>query len=60
MLRIHGDALRARRRQLAEKRAAEASVKMVIPLVLFLLPAFFTVVLGPAVLSLVANVVGKP
>jgi tight adherence protein C len=60
VLRIHGDALRARRRQAAEKRAAEASVKMIIPLVLFLLPAFFTVVLGPAVLSLVANVVGQP
>jgi tight adherence protein C len=55
VLRIHGDALRARRRQLAEKRAAEASVKMVIPLVLFLLPAFFAVVLGPAVLSMVGE-----
>lgn len=52
VLRIHGEALRTRRKQLAEKKAAEASVKMVIPLVLFLLPAFFAVVLGPAALSM--------
>ncbi len=55
VLRIHGETLRARRRQAAEKKAAEASVKMLVPLVMFLLPAFFTVVLGPAVLGLVAN-----
>lgn len=58
VLRIHGDALRTRRKQGAEKKAAEASVKMIIPLVLFLLPAFFAVVLGPAILSLVAGVGG--
>jgi tight adherence protein C len=53
VLRIHGEALRARRKQKAEKKAAEASVKMIIPLVLFLLPAFFAVVLGPAVVGIV-------
>jgi tight adherence protein C len=51
VLRIHGEALRTRRRQLAEKRAAEAAVKMIIPLVLCMLPAFFTVVLGPAAIG---------
>ena len=55
VLRIHGESLRSRRKQLAEKRAAQASVKMMIPLVTFLLPAFFIVVLGPAVLSMMAN-----
>ncbi|GJG85658.1 hypothetical protein tb265_08390 [Gemmatimonadetes bacterium T265] len=55
VLRIHGESLRSRRRQLAEKRAAQASVKMMIPLVTFLLPAFFIIVLGPAVLSMIAN-----
>jgi hypothetical protein len=58
VLRIHGDTLRQRRKQNAEKRAAEASVKMIIPLVLFLLPAFFAVVLGPAVVSYVTSGVG--
>lgn len=58
VLRIHGETLRSRRKQAAEKKAAEASVKMIIPLVLFMLPAFFTVVLGPAVLSLMSNMGG--
>lgn len=58
VLRIHGEALRSRRKQQAEKKAAEASVKMIIPLVLFMLPAFFTVVLGPAVLSLMSQMGG--
>ena len=55
VLRIHGESLRSRRKQLAEKRAAQASVKMMIPLVTFLLPAFFIVVLGPAVLSMMTS-----
>ncbi|MDQ6926521.1 MAG: type II secretion system F family protein [Candidatus Eremiobacteraeota bacterium] len=55
VLRIHGESLRTRRKQLAEKRAAQASVKMMIPLVTFLLPAFFIIVLGPAVLSMLAS-----
>jgi tight adherence protein C len=54
VLRVHADSLREKRKQLAEKRAAEASVKMVLPLVVFLLPAFFAVVLGPAVLSMIS------
>ena len=47
------------RKQQAEKRAAEASVKMIIPLVLFLLPAFFSVVLGPAILGLARDAGGS-
>ncbi len=52
VLRMHSEALRQRRRQLAEKRAAESSVKMMFPLVALLLPAFFIVVLGPAALTM--------
>lgn len=55
VLRVQAEALRTRRRQQAEARAAEASVKMVFPLVVLLLPAFFAVVLGPAVLSMMAS-----
>jgi tight adherence protein C len=51
VLRIHGEALRTRRRQNAEKKAAEASVKMIIPLVACMLPAFFIIVLGPAAIG---------
>jgi tight adherence protein C len=52
VLRIHAEGLRVKRRQHAAARAAEASVKMILPLVTLLLPAFFAVVLGPAALSL--------
>lgn len=51
-LRIQADALRGRRMQVAEERAAAASVKMTIPLVLCIAPALFVVLLGPAVVSI--------
>lgn len=44
--------MRTRRRQSAEERANKVGVKLVFPLVLCLFPAFFVVVLGPAVLSI--------
>jgi tight adherence protein C len=49
-LRVHSDSLRTRRRQQAEEAAAKLSVKMLIPLVLFVFPAIFVVVIGPAFL----------
>lgn len=50
-LRIQADQLRTRRRQYAEERAAKASVKLVLPLVLCLFPAFYILTLGPAMLQ---------
>jgi len=44
--------MRTRRRQSAEERANKVGVKLVFPLVLCLFPAFFVVVLGPALLSI--------
>ena len=58
ILRIYSESLRRKRRQLAEKRAAEASIKMIIPLALFMLPALFALVLGPAAMSLAATMKG--
>jgi len=49
-LRVHADTTRLRRRQRAEELAARASVKMVFPLVFFIFPAMFAVILGPALL----------
>jgi tight adherence protein C len=46
------DGLRLKRRQLAEERAAKTSVKMIFPLVLFVFPCIFIVLLGPAILSI--------
>jgi len=49
-LRLHADLLRTRRRQRAEERAAKANVKLLIPLVLCLFPAFYILTLGPSML----------
>ena len=58
ILRVYSEALRRKRRQMAEKRAAEASIKMIIPLALFMLPALFALILGPAAMSLARTMRG--
>lgn len=52
-LRTHADTSRIKRRQNAEERAGKIGVKLVFPLVLFLFPALYIVILGPAVISFV-------
>lgn len=52
VLRINAESLRVRRRQAAEKRAAEAALKMIFPLALFLLPALMVVIVGPALIEI--------
>lgn len=49
-LRVHSDTLRTKRVQEVEEKAAKLSVKLLFPLVLFIFPALFVVVLGPAVI----------
>jgi tight adherence protein C len=51
-LRVHADGMRIRRMQRAEERAAMVGVKMTIPLILFILPALVSVLLGPAMVSI--------
>lgn len=48
VLRIQSDQMRIKRRQLAEKKAQEAPVKMVIPMVFLIFPSLLLVLLGPA------------
>jgi len=52
-LRVHADNLRTKRRQRAEEQAAKTSVKMVPVLVFFIFPALLLVILGPAAITMV-------
>jgi tight adherence protein C len=52
-LRTHADTSRTKRRQNAEERAGKLGVKLVFPLVLFLFPALYIVILGPAVITFI-------
>ena len=49
LLRIQGDTQRAKRFSMAEKLANEAPVKIIIPVVLFILPAVFIILMGPLI-----------
>ena len=51
-LRVHSASLRTARRQRAEEQAAKTTVKMIIPLVLFVLPSLIFVTVGPAIIQL--------
>jgi tight adherence protein C len=51
-LRVYSDDLRTKRRQRAEEAAAKVSVKMVPVLVFFIFPALMIVALGPAVITI--------
>jgi tight adherence protein C len=51
VLRVNAETLRRKRKQYAEKKAAQAALKMMGPLLLFLLPALFVVILGPAAIN---------
>lgn len=57
-LRASSDALRTRRRLRAEEAAQKATIKILFPLVLLILPSMLMVIMGPAVLQIV-NTLGK-
>ena len=58
VLRVAAETLRRKRRQTAEKKAKQAPLKMTFPLVLFILPALFIVIMGPALVQVI-NEFGK-
>ena len=55
VLRSQSDFLRVRRRQKAEETAAKMTIKMMIPMALFIFPCIMAVTLGPPVLKLVST-----
>ncbi len=54
-LRVQSDAMRVKRRQIAEEKAAKTAVKMIFPLVLFIFPGIFVVLVGPAAINMYRN-----
>jgi tight adherence protein C len=52
-LRTQSDSMRIRRRQLAEEKAAKTAVKLIFPLVLFIFPGIFVILVGPAAITMV-------
>lgn len=52
-LRVQSDSMRTRRKQLAEEKAAKTAVKLIFPLVLFIFPGIFVVLVGPAGITMV-------
>jgi tight adherence protein C len=54
-LRVHSDSMRTRRRQIAEEKATKTAVKLIVPLVLFIFPAIFVVLVGPAAINISRN-----
>ena len=54
-LRIHADAMRVKRRQIAEETAAKSGVKLIFPLILFIFPAILIVLAGPAAIRIMTQ-----
>jgi tight adherence protein C len=50
-LRSQADSLRTRIRQKAEEQAARSGIKLLFPLVLFILPALIMILMGPGLIS---------
>jgi tight adherence protein C len=55
VLRVSSETLRRKRRQSAERKAATAPLKMIVPMAIFIFPALFVVILGPAVITIVGG-----
>jgi tight adherence protein C len=51
-LRVHSESMREKRHQMAEEIAAKLPVKLVFPLVFFIFPSLFVVLLGPAAITI--------
>jgi tight adherence protein C len=57
-LKVYSDALRTRRRLRAEAAVGKAGIKMLFPIVLFILPVLFVITLVPGMLSVLRDLRG--
>ena len=55
-LRVQSDSMRTRRKQIAEEKAAKTAVQLIFPLVLFIFPGIFVVLVGPAAISIIETI----
>ena len=52
-LRVQSDSMRTRRKQIAEEKAAKTAVTLLFPMVLFIFPGIFVVLVGPAAITMI-------
>jgi tight adherence protein C len=55
MLKTHADQLRTARRQRAEEKGMKSPIKMMLPMIVFILPVLFIILLGPVVIQIIAE-----
>jgi tight adherence protein C len=58
VLRVQSQQLRLKRRQMAQEKAAKTPVKILFPLMVCIFPALFTVLVGPAAISIMGSLTG--
>ncbi len=59
VLRVQAEEMRIRRRQRAQEKAFAAPVKLIFPLMFFIFPALFIVILGPAAINIYQTLLGE-
>lgn len=58
-LRVHSDAMRTQRYHKAEELAAKLPVKLMFPLIMFIFPAIFVVIVGPAAIQIYNTIITR-
>jgi tight adherence protein C len=51
ILRVQADDIRWRRRRMVSEQAAQASIKMLLPMIVFIMPTIWLILLGPAIIE---------
>lgn len=59
VLRVQSQQMREKRRQRAQEKAMKAPIKILFPLIFFIFPSIFAVLLGPAVISMISMFGGE-